>query len=169
MRDSHWSRSSVRAPAPGVALRDRQIEQAENYASRNNFHWVLLTNLVEWNLYHLTFDEGIEYERAFSVDLVNDDLGKVAATLGLLHRSSLASDGLDDYWECQVCLSPASISKALFHEEVLMEMRKNIKRENGRAMEIEEIADALKGMFSQETRELIGPIKIRKTRPALAT
>src|SRR5437867_4244805 len=56
----------VEAKAAGVVLRDRHIDQAQAYASRNNFQWVLLTNCVTWNLYHLTFEEGIEYERAFS-------------------------------------------------------------------------------------------------------
>lgn len=152
----------IEVKAPGVALRDRQIEQAESYASRNNFHWVLLTNLVDWNLYHLTFDEGIEYERAFTIDLLSEDINKIATTLAVLHRSSLASDGLDEFWECQVALSPASISKAMFHEEVLMAIRRNIKKDRGRYMEIEDLAEAIRGMFSQETRELIGPVKIWK-------
>ena len=42
----------VEAKAAGVVLRDRHIEQAQSYASRNNFQWVLLTNGVSWNLYH---------------------------------------------------------------------------------------------------------------------
>ncbi len=153
----------IEVKAPTVALRDRQIEQAENYASRNNFQWVLLTNGVEWNLYHLTYGEGIEYERALQVDLAVDDLNKAADMLTILHRDSLAHDGLDDYWACQVALSPVSISKALFHEEVLMAVRRNVKKESGRYMEIEVLAEALRTMFSQETRELIGPTKIRRT------
>jgi len=152
----------VEVKAPTVPLRDRQIEQAENYASRNNFQWVLLTNGVEWNLYHLTFGEGIEYERALHVDLGVDDIAKAADMLSILHRDSLAHDGLDEYWACQVALSPASISKALFHEEVLMAVRRYVKKDTGRAMDIEDLAEAIKRMFSQETRELIGPTKIRR-------
>ncbi len=45
----------IEAKAAGVTLRDRHIEQAEKYAFRNNYRWVLLTNGVVWNLYHLTF------------------------------------------------------------------------------------------------------------------
>src|SRR4030042_3335949 len=59
----------VEAKAAGVRLRDRHIEQAQAYASRNNYPWVLLTNGVDWNLYHLTFEEGIEYECAFALSL----------------------------------------------------------------------------------------------------
>lgn len=151
----------IEVKAPTVALRDRQIEQAQSYASRNNYNWVLLTNGVEWNLYHLTFSEGIEYERAFHVDLSTDDLNKCCSTLEVLHRRSLGKGGLDDFWECQVALSPASISKALFHEDVLNAIKRNVKKETGRAIDIEDLADSIKKMFSQETRELIGPVKIR--------
>jgi len=46
----------VEAKAASVAtLLDKHIEQAENYASRAGITWALLTNGVEWRLYHLTF------------------------------------------------------------------------------------------------------------------
>ena len=153
----------IEVKAPGVALRDRQIEQAQNYASRNNYQWVLLTNGIEWNLYHLTFSEGIEYERALHIDLSEDDLAKCAASLDVLHRKSLGKGGLDDFWACQVALSPASISKAIFREDVLNAIRRNVKKETGRTMDIEDLAESIRKMFSQETRELIGPVKIRLT------
>jgi predicted type IV restriction endonuclease len=53
----------VEAKAAAMQLRVRQIDQAKHYASENGFRWVLLTNGVEWNLYHVTFDEDerIEY------------------------------------------------------------------------------------------------------------
>src|SRR4051812_30068927 len=43
--------------AGNKALREKDIEQAENYASRHGLRWVLLTNGIEWQLYHLSFNE----------------------------------------------------------------------------------------------------------------
>ena len=60
----------VEAKAASVAaLLDKHIEQAGNYASRAGIRWALLTNGVEWRLYHLTFNEGegIVHEVAFSL------------------------------------------------------------------------------------------------------
>ncbi|MDP3936690.1 MAG: type I restriction enzyme HsdR N-terminal domain-containing protein, partial [Deltaproteobacteria bacterium] len=80
----------VEAKAAGVTLRERHIEQAEQYASKNNFEWVLLTNGVVWNLYHLTFDEGIESVLAFSADLSSEgDFDAAAKSLALLNRQSI--------------------------------------------------------------------------------
>ena len=148
----------------GVTLRDRHIEQAYSYASRNNFSWVLLTNGVVWNLYHLTFEEGIEYERAFSIDLRKDDLDKAVASISVLHRNCIKRGGLDDFWQHQLALSPISIGKAIFYEDVLRNIRKEVRRGAGILIDTEDLAVAIRGMFSQETREQIGPIRIRKTR-----
>jgi len=159
----------VEVKAAGVTLRDRHIEQAENYASRNNFRWVLLTNGVAWNLYHLTFEEGIEYEKAFSVDLKKDDFDQAADVLSLLHHDFLKVGGLDDYWACQEAMNPASIGRALFHENVLRNIRREIRRDTGRLIDIEDLAEAVRNMLSPEAREEIGRMRIRKRRLKAAT
>jgi hypothetical protein len=154
----------VEVKAAGVSLRDKHIEQAENYASRNNFPWVLLTNGVVWTLYHLTFEEGIEYDKAFSVDLSKDDFGKAADSLVLLHRENMKGGGLEEYWECQKALSPLSIGRALLHEDVLGAVRRQVRRDTGRSMQEEELAEAVKAMLSREVLEAMGPLKIRRNR-----
>lgn len=154
----------VEVKRAGVTLRDRHIEQAYSYASRNNFSWVLLTNGVVWNLYHLTFEEGIEYERTFSVDLRKENLDKAVASLSVLHRNCIKNGGLDDFWQHQQALSPISIGKAIFYEDVLRNIRKEVRRDAGILIDTEDLAVAIRGMLSQETREQIGPMKIRRTR-----
>jgi len=147
-----------------VKLRDRHIEQAYNYASRNNYRWILLTNGVVWNLYHLTFEKGIEFELAFSIDLGKDDYNKAVEYMSILHRDCIKSNGLEKFWEITVALASASIGKALFHEDILMNIRREIKRRTGILIDTEDIALAIRNMFSQETREQIGPLKIWKKR-----
>lgn len=157
----------VEAKAAGETLRDRHIDQAQGYASKNNYRWVLLTNGVTWNLYHLTFGEGIEYERAFSVDLSNaDDFDASARLLSLLHKSSIKKGELDDFWLKATALGPASIGKALFHETILGMIRREIRKQEGLLIDIEDLGDAIHKMLSPEARELMGPLKIRKKRAA---
>lgn len=154
----------VEAKAAGVTLRHRHIEQAYSYASRNNFRWILLTNGIVWNLYHLTFEEGIEYEVAFSIDLSEDDYDTAVEYLSLLHRDCIKSGGFEDFWEKQMALAPVSIGKAIFHEDVLNRIRREIRREAGILIDSEDLAAAIRSMLSQETREQIGPLKIYKKR-----
>jgi predicted type IV restriction endonuclease len=160
----------VEAKRAGEILRDRHIEQAQSYASRNNYKWVVLTNGVVWNLYHLTFDEGIDYQKAFSVDLSDPaQLDRCSELLGLLHRDSIRKGELEKYWERATCLSAASIGRALFTEVALAVIRREIRRKEGVLIDVEELGASLHSMLSVEAREEIGPLKIRKSRKTTAT
>lgn len=154
----------VEAKSAGTVLRDRHIEQAQHYAAQANIPWVLLTNGLVWNLYHLSFEEGIEYVRVFSVDLAEDDIDKAAEFLSLLHRQSIKKGELEVYWEHRAALSPDSIGQALFTEEALRFIRREIRRRHGILIDQEDLAAAIHGMLSTEAREQIGPLKIRRRR-----
>jgi len=155
----------VEAKAAGQKLRDRHIEQAQAYASQNNYRWVVLTNGVDWHLYHLTFEEGIEYERAFVVSLATDEtLEEAAGKLALLHKQAIRKDELEQFWEKAAALGPASIAKALFSTSVLMLLRREIRRDTGLLIDHEDLAKSLHVMLSAEARENIGPLRIRKRR-----
>ncbi len=152
----------VEAKSAGTTLRDRHIDQAQAYAANGNIRWVLLTNGVAWNLYHLTFEEGIESSLAFSVDLSKgvDDHG--AALLALLHRTSIKKGELDDYWVHRTALGPASLARAIFTEDCLRMIRRVIRQKEGISIDEQDLAEAIRDMFSTEARERIGPLKIRR-------
>jgi len=155
----------VEVKAADVVLRDRHIEQAERYAAEGNHKWVVLTNGTAWNLYHLTFDEGIEYEKLFSIDLCSEGaIDAPADCLALLHRQSVKKGQLDDHWTERAALSPASVAKILFSEEVLRMIRRDIRKREGVSIDEEDIATALHDMMSTEAREIMGPLKIRRKR-----
>ena len=98
----------IEVKSAGTVLRDRHIEQAQRYAAEGNHRWVVLTNGVAWNLYHLTFEEGIEYERVFAVDLSEDGgIDQAAECLALLHRASVRKDAHEKHWEHRLALNAA--------------------------------------------------------------
>lgn len=153
----------VECKAAGVDLREKQIEQAWLYASQNNYPWVVLTNGVRWHLYHLTFSQpAIEYDLVFAVDLKHDDLAQAATMLTVLHRQSVKKAEHEDYWKQHQALGPASIGRALFQERVLLLLRREIHKRGGPLIDIEDLAKAIRELFSPEARERMGPIKIYK-------
>jgi hypothetical protein len=107
----------VEAKAAGMDLRDRHIEQAKSYAAEANIRWVVLTNGVIWSLYHLTFEEGIEYERLFLADLATDNLDEAAEKLALIHRRSVARDRHEEFWRRHTALDASSLGKAIYYGE----------------------------------------------------
>jgi predicted type IV restriction endonuclease len=152
----------VEAKAAGEKLRDRHVEQAERYASENNFRWVVLTNGVVWNLYHLTFDEGIEYEKAFSIDLSDGDHFDLnAQRLALLHRQAIEKGEHETFWERTSALNPESVGRVLFDEQVLSLIRRKIHQSQGILLDVEDLAAAIHDLFSDDARERVGPPKIR--------
>ena len=152
----------VEAKAAGCDLRDRHIEQAESYAAQSGLHWVVLTNGVNWNLYHLSFDEGkgIDTERVFSLDLASDDLDKAAECLALLHEQSVSKGAHDDYWKKYTALDARSLGKALYSDTVLRLIRREIRKREGILLDEEDLAKAIHGMLSEDAREKMGPMKI---------
>ncbi len=160
----------IEVKSAATTLRERHTDQAQSYAAHSNLPWVLLTNGVQWTLYHLTFEEGIEATVAFDLDLAADG-DRAAELLALLHRQSVAKGGLEEYWQHRSALSASSIGGALFMESVLMLIRREIRRREGLLIDIEDLGAALHGMLSTEAREQIGPFKVRrqrKRRPAPA-
>lgn len=154
----------VEVKSGGTVLRNKHIEQAQNYAAHSNIPWVILTNGVVWNLYHLTFDEGIESTLAFTVDLAQGINDKDADLLALIHRTAIVKSELNTFWERRVALGPASIGRAIFLEDTLKLIRRDIRRREGVLIDEEDLAAAIHEMLSVEARELIGPLKIRRAR-----
>lgn len=155
----------IEVKSAGTELRDRHIEQAQHYAAEDNLRWVVLTNGITWSLYHLTFEDGVEYERLFTVSL-NEELEKACECLSLLHRSSVRKNKHEEYWDHRSALDAESIGKALFTEEVLRSVRRKIRHNEGLLVDEEDLASAIHGLFSIEAREKIGPMRIRRKRKA---
>lgn len=106
----------------------------------------------------------IEYERAFTVDLIDDPFDKACELLSLLHRKSIVRGELEAYWTKRIALGAHSIGRVLFYEDTLMMIRREIKRLEGINIDIEDLGAAIQSILSPEAREQIGPFKIRKKR-----
>lgn len=157
----------LEAKQPGVRLADRHIEQAEIYAMKSGTKWVLLTNGCDWKLFHLSFDEegGIESALVFKTDLLKSFQEKpddVIDKFKLLHKKNFTKGELEKFWKKKTMLIPLSLSKALFTEEVLKAISREVNRGAAVRVGIEDIAKALKNMFDKEVLADMAELKIRK-------
>jgi len=152
----------VEIKAAGTVLRDRHIDQARAYAADGNIRWVLLTNGTSWNLYHLTFEEGIEHDLVFAIEVAPDRIDEAADALAILHRDSVKRALHEELWHRKSALSPQSLGRALFAESVLRLIRREVRRSEGVSIDEEDLVSGIKTLFSPEVREQMGPIKIRR-------
>lgn len=150
-------------------LVEKHIEQAENYASRAGLCWVLLTNGIQWKLFHLSFaeGEGITHDVAFEANLLDEmAVGpeELWEKLSLLSRDSVAAGELEDYWEEKKALSPASVIRVLFNQDVLTSIRRELNRNAPARLDLDDVMAAVRDLLSKEALMEAGEITITKRR-----
>lgn len=158
----------VEGKSAGIkCLVDKHIEQAENYASKAGIRWVVLTNGIEWKLYHLSWaeNEGITHDLAWQVQLLDEieaDSENLWEKLSLLSRSSVANGLLDKYWERKKALSPGSVVRVLLCEEVLRVIRRQLNKNAPARLEMEDVFNAVRDALSKEALLEAGDISMTK-------
>jgi hypothetical protein len=151
------------------ALKEKDIEQAENYASRGGISWVLLTNGIEWRLYHLVFaeGEGITHDLVFSFDLLEEieaNVDKVWSMLSLISKEGILNGDHDTYLSQKKVLSPASLIKVLVSEPVLTVIRRELNRVCEFRLDIEDVFSAIKDVLSKDSLMEAGDLCYKKKR-----
>ncbi len=160
----------VEAKAAGLkGLADKHIEQAENYASRAGLCWAVLSNGIEWRLYHLTFNEGegIVHDLAFEANLVSEveaDPETLWGKLNILSRDAVKKDALEEFWSRKKALSPSAVVRVLFHEDVLAVIRRELNRDAPARLDMEDVFKAVRDVLSKESLTEAGDLGIRKKR-----
>jgi hypothetical protein len=147
-------------------LSEKNIEQAENYASRSGLEWVLLTNGIEWKLFHLTFaeSEGIAHDLAFSLNLleqVEQDAECLWGCLGLLSKAAMRKKDLAEFWSRKKILRPASVVKVLLAEPVLAVIRRELNREAPARLDMQDVFNAVRDSLSKEALAEAGDLNLR--------
>lgn len=148
----------------GIELKERHIEQASNYAANAGVEWVVLTNGRCWQLYHLSFDEGIQSDLIWSANIIEEDIQSASDKIGLLHKKSISKGELEDHYAKFITLSPKSIIQSVFTEDTLRTIRLQLKKITGVSVDEQDIVSGIKKMISAETWEAIGDIKVKRKR-----
>lgn len=58
----------IEVKAIGLELKDAHVKQAVDYAANQGVDWVLLTNGVQWRVYHIVFAKPIDQELVVDID-----------------------------------------------------------------------------------------------------
>lgn len=127
-------------------LDTKHLRQVEMYAVNEGVEWVILTNAVDWRVYHLTGSLPVQIDIAVEVNLLNEDsLQHKASQLYYLTRESMKHRQLDDLWKAKRATSPKSLAQVLLSEQVVDAIRKELKRQTGHNVDAGEIIRILKG------------------------
>lgn len=122
----------VEAKKAGMPLRTKQIFQATSYGAYSGIKWALLTNLVTWQLYHISTQDKVEADMVFSIDLLPDFNQEDAELLVLISRYGMQRKSLLEKLCNEVrALSHESVIRAILTEDVINKIRLIIRKDTG--------------------------------------
>jgi hypothetical protein len=154
----------VEVKSIAINLNDGHIRQTVDYAANEGIDWAVLTNGRQIVLYRIIFKKPISKVKLFSFEL--DDLKQIpvaAKQLVFLTKHSILKGELEQYWKRSTALSPESLSKALYSEDVAKILRRILKQDTGINFSVEEILIALQ-LVILEKQDMLLKIKSNRSR-----
>lgn len=149
----------IEVKAVGLELKESHVKQAIDYASNQGCEWVVLTNGIDWRLYHVVFSKPIDKQEIAHFNLLSSsakqeqDLEKIH----LLTREGFTKSALVDYRDRKDAASRFMLAAIILNSEPV---RTLIRREIRRTTEISVTEAVIDKMLREEVikREIIeGP------------
>lgn len=137
----------IEVKAIGLALAEKHIKQAVDYAANQGLDWVVLTNGIRWLLFRIAFKKPIEANLIVEFDLLAAD-PKAAADiqkLYLLTKEGLVRGAVVEFSERQSATSKYLLAALLVNDgDVLNAIRRELRRVTDILVPAETIAEVLK-------------------------
>ncbi len=122
----------IEAKSIETTLRDTHVYQATNYAASGGVKLCLLTNCIDYRLYHLTWaKEKVEHSMILSFNILDDDIDTLTEKFYLLSRESFKKGFIDRYITERASLSDRNLAQALLSKRVLSAIRLELKNITG--------------------------------------
>ena len=128
-----------------TTLTTRHLRQVQMYAVNEGIEWLILTNGVSWQVYHLTGGLPVIVDLAFNVSLLGEEpLADKVRQLFYISRESLKRRQIDELWKAKRATSPKSLGSVLLAPSVADSIRKELRRTTGQNVDASEITRLLR-------------------------
>lgn len=120
----------IEVKAADLELKDAHVKQAVDYAANQGVDWVLLTNGIQWRIYHLVFAKPIDQELVLELDFcaLNPRSSADLELLFLWCKEGWQRSVLGDYHTQRQALSRFYVGAMLQTESVLAIVRRELRR-----------------------------------------
>lgn len=121
----------IEVKAIGLSLKESHIKQAVDYASNQGCEWVVLTNGIEWFVYHILFKKPIDKQEVAHFDLLamNYRASETAEKLYLLTREGWLKSAVAEYRDFKDASSKYVVAALLLHSEAVTNaIRREVRR-----------------------------------------
>jgi hypothetical protein len=120
----------IEVKAVGIELKDAHVKQAVDYATNQGVDWVILTNGINWRVYHIIFAKPIDQELVINIDFcaLNTRSETDMDLLYLWCKEGWARSVLGEYHTQKQALSRFFIGAMVLTEPVLDVIRRELRR-----------------------------------------
>ena len=137
----------IEVKAIGLELKDAHTKQAIDYAANQGCEWVILSNGIDWVLYHVLFRKPIDKKEVARINLLtaNPKSDKDLEMLYLMTREGFAKSALAEYRDRMDATSRYMLAGILCESEsVISAIRREVRRTSDLMVEPEVIVQILK-------------------------
>ena len=113
----------------GTDLKDNHLRQAIDYGSREGVEWVLLTNGIVWQAHRIRFEQPIDHDMVFTVDLLDGETkpAEMVEKLYLISKDAGNASQIDLYWKHKEATSRYVVAQLLLEQPSLSMLRRQLR------------------------------------------
>jgi hypothetical protein len=140
----------VEVKALSLALSNKHLRQAIEYAANEGVEWVVLTNGRILQLYKVIFAQPIDSKLVFEINLSTVETVKACLEcLQYLHRDAIAKKGLNQLWNNFIATEKTTIASILLSKRGISFLSKQIRSKFKSRFEEKVIIEAVRRMISE--------------------
>ncbi|AHB41567.1 hypothetical protein P148_SR1C00001G0777 [candidate division SR1 bacterium RAAC1_SR1_1] len=137
----------IEVKAITIDLNDNHLFQANSYASTKGVKRVVLTNLKERRIYHLSFGSKIDDKLVLSIDFLQETPKEILEKAKYLHKESFIKKHIEQVYQQKIATSKDNFKKALLSNSVIKKIQSELKTISGVKVPETEIQNIIKGLF----------------------
>jgi len=126
-----------------MPLKEQHLRQVKNYAANEGVEFVVLTNGIVWQVYHISNTTPIQETLLFEIDLLEQKPAEKEAKLFPLSRNAITRGVLESIWKDQMALEPRLLLSTLSDDSVVAAVRKVVRGKTGILTDKEKLRKAL--------------------------
>jgi len=138
-----------------VTLGEKHLRQVISYGMNAGVEWCLLTNSVDWQLYHIEFIKPVRLTPVLTFNVLCDCVDDLYVKMAHLTKRSILKNSLEKLWQKTEGLHPTQLFKATFNSTTINSIRKNIRRETGILVSPEEVISAFRKMLNENALKIL--------------
>jgi len=145
-----------------IDINEHHLRQSLSYAANEGIDWILLTNGREIQLFRVNFGKPITTTLIYKVNLLDaEDFKKAPEQIWYLTKASIGHGELESFSKRSDALQLEHLAKVLYCEEVVKQLRTELRNETGIFFQLDDVAHSLFELITQAVE--VRP-KLRKSK-----